>query len=440
MKSAARLLATLGLATIAVHAANPIIPQQGINDPHIHIHDGKAYLFASHDRAPDNAKFVMDDWHIYSSPDLVRWKLESVIKPEQTYIGKPFTGCWATDAAFRNGKCYFYFSEENQRSGVMVADTPAGPWHDPLKKPLLASDLTPTDEYDIDVFEDEDGTPYVIFGVWDYYIARLNADMISLAEPPRLLVLDRKFGPYGAGKLDDKPDMHQANGHYYLTWGCFYAMADHVYGPYVFKGSVMDKEKSFAPGYAAPTWPNGPLQGRHGNFFTWHNQWYFTYCDISQTGNRFFRDSFISYVHFKANGEMALVRVDGTGVGEYRSDHGPIQAEDYFAAEGIKKVEAGPDNFAVSAGANGGTLTYPNIRGFKDCTGAQLQTSSPTGYAIELRTGTPEGRLLGTAVVPVGVASTHVKFTSVPTDETLCIVFTGAAGKSVQLDSFTPLR
>jgi hypothetical protein len=33
-----------------------------------------------------------------------------------------------------------------------------------------------------------------------------------------------------------------------------------------------------------------------------------------------------------------------------------------------------------------------------------------------------------------------VKFTSVPTDETLCIVFTGAAGKSVQLDSFTPLR
>ena len=87
-------------------------------------------------------------------------------------------------------------------------------------------------------------------------------------------------------------------------------------GPYNYTGSIMDAS-SFAPGFEKPTWPSGFLQGRHGSFFEWHNQWYFSYCDISQTGNRYFRDTFISYVHYKKNGEMALVRVDGIGVGEY---------------------------------------------------------------------------------------------------------------------------
>jgi hypothetical protein len=48
-------------------------------------------------------------------------------------------------------------------------------------------------------------------------------------------------------------------------------------------------------------------------FFEFRNQWYFAYCDISHTGNRYFRDTFISYVHYKESGEMALIRVDGTG-------------------------------------------------------------------------------------------------------------------------------
>lgn len=32
----------------------------------------------------------MEDWWIWSSPDLVNWTMRSVLKPEQTYIGKPF--------------------------------------------------------------------------------------------------------------------------------------------------------------------------------------------------------------------------------------------------------------------------------------------------------------------------------------------------------------
>jgi hypothetical protein len=185
------------------HARNPIVPDRGLNDPHIHIFGDRAYVFASHDRSATNKTFIMDDWWVWSSPDLVHWTNECVIKPEQTYIARPFTGCWATDAAYRNGKYYFYFSEGNQQAGVLVGDSPSGPWRDPLGGPLLTSDLTPTHEYDMCVFQDDDGSPYIVFGVWDYYIARLNEDMVSLAGKPRLLELDRKCGPYGEGKTDD---------------------------------------------------------------------------------------------------------------------------------------------------------------------------------------------------------------------------------------------
>ncbi|GAL67206.1 hypothetical protein JCM19301_1818 [Jejuia pallidilutea] len=105
---------------------------------------------------------------------------------------------------------------------------------------------------------------------------------------------------------DDKPFIHKYNGKYYLSWGCFYAMSNNLYGPYNYVDTVI-KESSFAKGYDSPTWPNGFLQGRHGSFFEWHNQWYYVYCDISQTGNRYFRDAFLSYVHYKANGEMATI-------------------------------------------------------------------------------------------------------------------------------------
>lgn len=439
-----RFFLYLVLSFISARAANPIIPNRGINDPHIRIHDGKAYLFASHDRSINNPTFVMDDWRVYSSPDLVNWKLESVVTPEMTYIGKSFLGCWATDAAFRNGKCFFYFSEKNQRTGVMVADSPAGPWLDPLKRPLLDSDLTPTDEYDVCIFQDENKTPYIIFGVWDYYIARLNDDMISLAEAPRKLVVHPKFGPYGEGKLDDKPDLHKANGHYYLSWGCFYAMADEIYGPYVYQGAVMDAATSFAPGYAAPTWPKGPLQGRHGNFFSWHNQSYFTYCDISQTGNRYFRDSFISYVHYKDNGEMAFVRVDGVGVGQYGSDHGPIEAEDYFKAEGMRKRQISGGGFAVTPGAQGGSLTFPNIRGLATCNRITLNFTSGagSGLPVEVRESTPAGRLLATIVLRDASVNSKLQsltqlFTAAPSSETLCFVFPKNTSQMIEFDSFT---
>lgn len=387
------------MASFKLAAQNPIVPNQGLNDPHIHIFNDTAYVYASHDTSIKNKKFIMEDWWVWSSPDLVNWTKRSVLNPKDTYIGKDFTRCWATDVAYRNGKYYWYFSEGNQQTGVVVGDTPVGPWKDPLEKPLLTSELTPTDEYDMAIFE-ENGEHYIIFGVWDYYIAKLNYDMISLAEKPRKIIINNPRGPYNQdGKnlkkpTDDKPFLHKYRGKYYLSWGCFYAMSDHLYGPYDYKDTVI-KEESFAKGYDAPTWPNGFLQGRHGSFFEWNNQWYYTYCDISQTGNRYFRDTFISYIHYKENGEMATIRVDGVGVGNYNAND-KIEAEDYFKAAGITKIETN-NGFAIATTANKSYLNYPNVKGLEKYSKINIHTITKNGgkFSIKILKNSLEGKVLG---------------------------------------------
>jgi len=292
-------------------SGNPILPGCGVCDPHVRIFNNTAYLYATHDIAPDKTRFVTEDWWVWSSPDLVHWKHESTLRPEQTYIGAGFQACYATDATERNGKYYWYFSEGYEHTGVVVGDTPAGPWHDPLGRPLIGDGFVPVLAYDPGIFTDDDGTPYIVFGVWDFYIARLGDDMISLAEPPRRITIHNPEGPYGSGKTDDKVYLHKREGLYYLSWGCFYAMSDHVYGPYDCRGSII-QEQNVAPSHRYAD--HVITFDRHGSFFEWHKQWYFICNDMSQTRNPRFRDSSLCYVQYRSNGEIEPVRLDAAGV------------------------------------------------------------------------------------------------------------------------------
>ena len=232
--------------------------------------------------------------------------------------------------------------------------------------------MTPTHEYDPGILKDGENH-YIIFGAFNYHIAKLNDDMMSLAEAPKPVTVVNAKGPYTeskegpfAGKgTDDKPFLHKRNGIYYLSWGAFYATSDNPYGPYTYRGEIFN-DASFQDGTESPTWPHGYLQGRHGSFFEMHGQTYYAYCDISQTGNRYFRDTFISYVHYRQDGTIQPLRVDLTGVGEYDADTGAIEAEDFFKMEGFEKVELEDGGFGVVPTKASASLTFPNIRGLKN--------------------------------------------------------------------------
>jgi arabinoxylan arabinofuranohydrolase len=377
------------------NAQNPILPGKGLCDPHIRVSNNNIYLYATHDASINNKDFVMNDWWIWSSDDLVKWRYESTLEPETTYFGKPSSNCWATDAICKNGLYYLYFSMGQTDIGVVVGKSPIGPWSDPLKKPLISNGLTDVEERDPGILIDDDGSVYIVFGVWDFYIAKLNPDMISLAETPRKIILDKKSGPYGNGRTDDKPYLHKHKDNYYLSWGCYYAMSKNLYGPYVNKGSIIVEnrvEKEFQKGLT---------QDRHGSFFQLHNQWYFICNDQSFEGsNGFFRNSVISYLHYRKTGEIEPIYINKTGVGRYDAIS-EIQAENYFKISGAEKKEALRGGFEIQNLKNGSYLAYPHIfnLSLKNKLALTVSSASAKGGIIEIRNKSINGSLLGSCKV-----------------------------------------
>jgi len=287
---------------------------QGVNDPHIHIFNDRAYLYASHDFSIDNPKFVMKDWWVWSSDDLLNWRHESTLRPEEIYVGKPMDGCWATDAVEKDGKYYWALSDMNRdgagpQIGMVVSDAPGGPWRDPLGGPLLLPDCADTGVYDPCFFTNDDGSVYILFGVWNYYMARMSDDMLSIAEKPKPIAITDPEGPYGKGKTDDKVSLHKYNGLYYLSWGSYYATSERLEGPYQYRGCIVDPSL-MEERFRVRTWPKGPTQGRHGNFFEWRGKWFFTYCEMCFSNNRFFRDFWISHVYYDDHGRIAPVVIN----------------------------------------------------------------------------------------------------------------------------------
>ena len=331
-----------------------------------------------------------DDWWVWSSDDLVNWKQESVLKPEQTYFGKPMPTCWATSAATRDGKYFFYFSRGREEVGVVSGPSPVGPWTDPIGKPLVnkASTPTKTAARDPAILQDDDGANYIIFGVYDYYLAKLGDDMTSLAEAPRLVKLDRKFGPYGEGKTDDKPFLHKRNGKYYLSWSSFYAMADNVYGPYIFKGSVIAADRT------DEVFQKALVQDRHGCFFDFNGQSYFSCNDQSFPGTtHYFRNTVITYVHYRPNGEIEPVYLDRQGVGEYDAKQRVIDAENFFKATDATVIESSDGGFDLVM-KDGASAAFPNVAHLADVGTIYLRGGSRSAAKIEVRANAADGPLV----------------------------------------------
>lgn len=381
----------------------------------------------------------MNDWWIWSSVNLRDWTHEATVSPEHTYIGRPFSDCWATDAVCVNDTYYWYFSGGPQEIGVMASDTPVGPWLDPLGMPLISKDTVATEARDPGILLDDDGSAYLVFGTWDFYIARLDDTMVSLAEQPRAVIFDHREGPYGAGKTDDKPYLHTYRGLYYLSWGCFYAVSDSVYGPYRYCGSILQPDH-IAPEFRCDHY----LFDRHGSFFMMNGQWYFMYNDFSQPGTTpFFRDSCLSYVHYRENGEIAPVVLDRLGVGQYDATAQAIQAACFTRAHGIEKHERCDGSFIITHMHTGDSLEFSQVQSL--CGNALFSVTAssahPEGGSIEVYSGSVDGQLLGVCQVPATGSwdkyqQSSCRLSNTPGTHDLHLVFTGRGGNLFRLESF----
>ena len=138
------------LFTCHVAARNPLIlPSVGLADPHVRVINGSIFMFATHDDSANSSDFLMRNWWVWTSPNLVEWSVVSVLDPHSTCLRSNFSECWATDAAANaSGTVAFYVSLGPDEIGVVTSEGAGGPWRDVLGRPLVAKGQVDTEARD----------------------------------------------------------------------------------------------------------------------------------------------------------------------------------------------------------------------------------------------------------------------------------------------------
>lgn len=261
-----QLFISLGvLATSAALAQNPIVQTAFTADPAPMVSGDRLYLYTSHDEAGADF-FWMYDWHLYSTADMANWTDHGVPASLNTFEWAD-DRAWAVQAIERNGKFYLYVPVHSKLTGAMsigvaVADSPVGPFHDAIGKPLADGDWAYIDPT---VMIDNDGKAYLFWGNPEIFYAELNDDMISFkseikkvhqtvegfgAPGPKERVKDTKY----VDNYTEGPWIMRRGNLYYLIYAAggvpehiAYSTAPSIDGPWTYRGPIMPLEdtKSF---------------------------------------------------------------------------------------------------------------------------------------------------------------------------------------------------
>ena len=236
MKPGICLILSILFSAIICSAQNPIIQTKFTADPAPMVYHDTVFLYTGHDE-DDATGFKMINWLLYTSTDMVNWTDHGAVASLENFSWAPKNGAWAQQVIARNGKFYMYCPIHLKGIGVLVSDSPYGPFKDPLGKPMISQGI---DDIDPTVFIDDDGQAYMYWGNPNCWFVKLNNDMTSYSG--QIVKIDSKPANYQEG-----PWFYKRNGHYYLAYsstccpeGIGYAMSDSPTGPWVYKGNIMD--------------------------------------------------------------------------------------------------------------------------------------------------------------------------------------------------------
>lgn len=375
-------------ATAAV-AQNPII-DQGSADPSVRVFGGRAYVYGSHDFSPSNTTWVMKDWKVFSSADLVTWTDHGVVLADDAISWRGVTDRdFAPDATFFNNQYYFYFPLGDGTIGVASGDSPAGPFADILGQPLVARSTTPAFNIDPSAFQDTDGKRYLIWGNTSCYVAELNDDMKSFQSSPQKVTIS------GAPAYMEGPFAWMYGGKYYLLYSrcgstcndsLDYGIATSIRGPYTYKGTII---------------AHGKKGNEHGSVFQFNSQWYVAYHDLYPTDK--FRKSRLEVIHYNNSGDIPRVYPTDYGVGRYDGST-QIEAENYFDKSTNISYEDCTDaggGFNVTTIENDSWLKFPKVDLGAGATSIQGRVAASSGAnRIEIWLGSSTGTLVATLDVP----------------------------------------
>ena len=243
-------------ASTTERAGNPIV-EGWYADPEGLLFEDRYWVYPTYS-APYHEQVFFD---AFSSPDLVHWtKHERIL--DTTRVAWADSAMWAPSAIEKDGRYFFFFAANDIQHdgavggiGVAVSESPGGPFEDYLGRPLIDRFLNGAQPIDQFVFQDVDGTYYIVYGGWRHAnIARLTDDFTGLV-PFEDGTLAREITPEG---YVEGPVLFRKDGRYYFMWSeggwtrddyrVAYAIADSPFGPFERIGTVLEQDPAIATG------------------------------------------------------------------------------------------------------------------------------------------------------------------------------------------------
>jgi arabinoxylan arabinofuranohydrolase len=435
------LLAAAAFATCStVHADYSIASHRYLADPTSLAHDGRVYIYCSNDdESPVEGGYNIPNIICISSADMKNWTDHgSVFRAAEATTWAQRT--WAPGAIERDGKFFLYFGNGGANIGVAVADSPIGPFRDPLGGPLITHQTPGVQParnmwlFDPGAFIDDDGQAYLYFGGNgddNVRVAKLNRDMISI---------DGEIIKMSAPAFFEAAWVYKRNGIYYFSYSTQpragmrwdYMTSDHPTQGFVYRGIVSEQH---------------PINNNnhHAALFEFQDRWYHVYHNrvvSRQSGipGAFRRNLGIEEMYHEDDGSIRKVVYTEDGV-EQRGRLNPfvrVEAETFSAQKGVETTLSSAGGMCLTDLQDGDWVRVSGVdfkSGAKKFTARVASLDDNTGR-IHLRLGSPEGQEIGAVRVPSTAGDQ--KWVDVSSDVTgaegvhdLFIVFSGEKGKTL---------
>jgi hypothetical protein len=367
--------------------------------------------------------FKMQDWLLYSSTDMVNWTEHGAVASLKDFAWVPYdNGAWAVQCIERNGKFYLYCPMPgNVGIGVLVADSPYGPFKDPIGKPLIKNsnhDIDPT------VMIDDDGQAYMYWGNPKVYYVKLNEDMISYSGE---IMQD----PTTPANYQEGPWVWKRNGLYYMAYastccpeGIGYAMSSKPTGAWEYKGMIIDASEL--------------SRGNHPGIIEYKGKSYVfghSYDLLKQITPKFYerRSVDMDEMYYNSDGTIRnrhYLSVEGPEQVATLNPYVRVEAETMAWSEGVKthfetewegdfdwaRGERIADRLYVTSINHG---DYIMVKGVNLGAGAgtiEVSVSPVYGGKIEVHSGSIDGPILTTVEIPGSLEAGIWKVISAPVE------------------------
>lgn len=430
--------------TYVCYADNPLVQTVYTADPAPMVYNDTLYLYTSHDE-DGSTYYTMNDWRVYSTTDMVNWTDHGAPLSYKTFSWAK-GDAWASQCIERNGRFYWYICATHRSMGrpaigVAVADSPTGPFVDPIGYPLVTSDWG---DIDPTVFIDDDGQAYLYWGNPNLKYVKLNEDMISYDKEIGVVSVPMKeeyFGkregnPDRATLYEEGPWLYKRNGIYYMVYAASgipeniaYATGDSPTGPWTYRGIIMPTQ-----GGSFTNHP-GIIDFKGKSYFFYHN-------GALPGGGGFTRSVAVEEFEYNEDGSFPTINMTKEGVAAIATlnPYARVEAETIAWASGVEtrnNSEGGIELYDIDDG------DYIKIKNVDFKTGASAFTARAAcagrGGQIELRLDSRDGKLIGSLDIGYSGGEEVYDFYSANVDgasgvHDLFLVFKGEAGDLFSID------